>query len=261
MNVALAIIAMFVLPLLAVLIPIQIGQYIGARHRKKVGELEDGPIGTSVGAALGLLAFLMAFTFQIVSERVDSRRELLLAEVTEIRTAYLQAGLIPEPYKSESRKLLMEYTNIRVELAADVSKVHSVIARSQQIVDSLWTFSEALSAINNSSESYSLFTGSVSELVGLFNQRVTMVMDYRVPQLILEVLLAVGVLSMLALGYQFGATGKGNTTAKMLTAVIFAIVMWLIFAMDRPEYGLIRPTQSPVYKLQQQLMERQAHNR
>ncbi|MCX6139496.1 MAG: hypothetical protein NTX15_01440 [Candidatus Kapabacteria bacterium] len=78
MSNTLTIIALFLIPLIAVIIPIQVGQYVGTRHRKRVGELEDGPIGTSVGAALGLLAFLMAFTFQIVSDRVNTRRELLL---------------------------------------------------------------------------------------------------------------------------------------------------------------------------------------
>ncbi|MCX6139497.1 MAG: hypothetical protein NTX15_01445 [Candidatus Kapabacteria bacterium] len=155
----------------------------------------------------------------------------------------------------------MEYTNIRVELSNDMSRAEQVITRSHQILDTLWTYSEALAVINNSSEAYSLYTGSMSELVALLNQRVTMTLEFRIPILILEVLLAVGVLSMLALGYQFGATGKGNTAAKLLTAVIFAAVMWLILAMDRPELGLLRLNQMPVHTLQQQLLERQAHNR
>src|SRR5215813_4943397 len=136
-NILIAI-ATFLLPFIAVLLPVMIGQWYGLYVRKKSGEIHDSPVGSVVGAALGLLAFMLAFTFQIVDNRYDARKALLLDEVTNIRTAYLRAGLIPEPFSSDSRKILVEYVDVRADLARDVSKLDYAKSRSQQMLDSLW---------------------------------------------------------------------------------------------------------------------------
>lgn len=248
-------IGMFLLPLLAVLIPVLIGQYYGLYVRRKGEEVQDAPIGSVVGSALGLLAFMLAFTFQIVSNRYDSRKALLLEEVTDIRTAYLRAGLIPEPFRSGSKKMLADYVDLRVELNQDFSKLEYVKSRSQQILDSLWNYTEALAAQDRSSEVYALYTTSVNDLFDLYNQRITLTLEYRIPAPILYVLFIIAFFSMLALGYQFGISGKGNFKINLLLAIVFAAVMWLIFALDRPETGMIRLNQTPVMTLQQQLRE------
>lgn len=246
-------IGMFLLPLIAVLLPVLIGQYYGLYIRKKSGEIHDTPVGSVVGAALGLLAFMLAFTFQIVDNRYESRKALLLEEVTDIRTTYLRAGLIPEPFRSDSRKLLAEYVDLHVDLPKDLSKFNGIITRSQVILDSLWKHAESLAAQDRSSEAYSLFTSSVNDLFDLYNQRITVTLQYRIPQTILYVLFFITFFSMLTLGYQFGISGRGNIMVNLIFAIIFSAVMWLIFALDRPETGLIRLNQAPMITLQQQL--------
>jgi ABC-type Fe3+ transport system permease subunit len=105
---------MFIIPLFAVLIPIFVGQRYGVYRSKKIPAPDSGPVGTIVSATLGLLAFLLAFTFQIAVNRYTDRKEMLIDEVTPIRTAYLRSGLVPEPFRSETRKFLIEYTDLRV---------------------------------------------------------------------------------------------------------------------------------------------------
>jgi hypothetical protein len=112
------------LTILFILVPIQIGQRLGRRAVKRAGELHDAPIGSVVGAALGLLAFMLAFTFQITTNRLDTRKQLLLDEVGSIRDAYLRAALLPEPQRTESRKLLRDYVDVRVEVAANHGILH-----------------------------------------------------------------------------------------------------------------------------------------
>ena len=68
-DIVFSIAAMFIVPLFAVLIPIFIGQRYGVYRSKKTPEKETSSVGTIVSAALGLLAFLLAFTFQIAFNR------------------------------------------------------------------------------------------------------------------------------------------------------------------------------------------------
>src|SRR4030095_6426844 len=140
----LAIALMFLIPFIAVLIPILLGQRYGIYRKKKTEEAQHAPVVSVVGAAFGLLAFMLAITFQIAANRYDARKELLLEDVTNIRTAYLRAGVIPEPYRSSTKKFLVEYVDLRVDFVNDLSKLDVDISRSQQILDSLWKYTEAL---------------------------------------------------------------------------------------------------------------------
>src|SRR6188474_2178671 len=248
-----AIALMFLLPFIAVLVPILLGQWYGIYRKKKTEDAQHAPVGSVVGAAFGLLAFMLAITFQIAANRYDKRKELLLEEVTNIRTGYLRAGLIPEPYRSNTKKLLCEYVDLRVDLANDASKLSVGLSRSQQILDSLWKYTEALAEVDRSSEIYALYTTSVNDMIDAFNQRVAIGLQYRIPGAVLFVLFIISFVSMFLLGYQFGISGKGNLRLIILLSVIFAIVMFLILALDQPEKGLATINQKPMVTLQQQL--------
>ncbi len=247
--------AMFIVPLFAVLIPIFIGQRYGVYRSKKTPEKESSPVGTIVSAALGLLAFLLAFTFQIAVNRYTDRKEMLINEVTTIRTAYLRSGLVPEPFRFETRKYLIEYTDLRVELAKDISKLDKTMARTEEILDTLWNYSERIADQDRSSEAYSLYISSVNDLVEKYNQRVTISLEYRIPESVLYTLCVITFLSMFTLGYQIGLSGRASFKLSILLGIIFAIIIFLILALDRPELGLTKLNQQPMLKLQQQLHE------
>jgi hypothetical protein len=249
----------FFIPLLSVLIALYLGQRYGIYSIKKSPELQQSAVGSVVGAVFGLLAFILAFTFQIAANHYDSRKSMLLKEVTNIRTAYLRAGLIDEPICSGTKKLLVEYVDQRAELTRDFSKLSLVLTRSQQILDTLWSYAEILAKRDRSSEVYSLYTSSVNDLVDNYNQRVTVALEYRIPVAVFYVLYVILFFSMLVLGYQFGISGKGSFRINVLMAIVFAVVMFLITVLDRPEMGIAKINQKPLFTLQIQLHGKQAH--
>jgi hypothetical protein len=248
---------LFFIPFFIVLIPTLIGHRFGIYRRKAQDELQHAPVGTIVGSAFALLAFMLAFTFQIATNRYDARKQLLLDEVTNIRTTYLRAGLLKEPMGSDIKKLLVEYIDIRAELAKDTSKLDMALSRSQGILNNLWDYAEELADEDRSSEVYALFTQSVNDLYDNFNQRITMTFEYRIPPLVNWILLIIAFFTMFTIGYQFGISGKGSFRINVLLAIIFGVVMFLITSLDRPEKGLARLNQKPVLSLQTQLHEMQ----
>jgi hypothetical protein len=251
--------AMYLIPFFCVLVPILLGQQYGFYLKTKAVKVSDAPVGSVVGASLGLLAFMLAFTFQIADNRYNERKSLLLDEVTTIRTTYLRAGLIPEPYKSNTRKLLIEYTDLRAAIVDELTpqKIEHLKNRSQAILDSLWSYSEALGAQDRSSEAYSLFMGSVNDLNEIYNHRVTYTFEYKIPSTILFILGIITLFSMFLLGYQFGISGKKNNVVAVIISIIFASLMWLILALDSPEKGFIRLNQKPIITLYKQLHEKE----
>jgi hypothetical protein len=85
----------------------ELGWRAGTRQRRRAEQTIDGPVGNAAAAILGLLAFIMAFTFGFAASRYDSRMELLLDEVDAIRTASTRAGLLQEPHKTPSAAVVL----------------------------------------------------------------------------------------------------------------------------------------------------------
>ena len=247
---------LFVIPLALVLVPLFVGQRFGHNHYLKKGKDQESPLGAVVGAAFGLLAFLLAFTFQMVDNRYSARKDLLLKESLAIRNAFNCSGFIPDSMATESRTLIREYVRLRVELRADHTKTESLVTRSQEIINRLWQHAETLNRRDKSSEAYSQFAGTITELSNQFRERLTVAFIYRIPPTILWILAIATLFSMFLLGYQIGASGKLHTILHVLLGLVFTAVIWLILILDRPELGIAPLNQQPMIDLHEDLQNR-----
>jgi len=244
---------MFLLPLLAVLTAIYLGQLYGTFIVRKSPELPKNAVGTIVSAVLSLLTFMLAFTFQIAANHYDTRKTLILEEVSDIRTTYLRTELLKEPFRSVTKQLLVEYVDLWVDLSKDPSKIDAAISRSQQILDMLWNQVKTTPVTDRCSVEFGLYSTSITNLVDGFNKRITLFVASRIPFAVLLVLYAGSLLSMMALGYQFGISGKGGFKISLVLAIMFAMVIFLILALDHPETRLVKINQKPIITLQNQL--------
>ena len=75
----------------------EIGFQIGHWYQARTPGVQEGPTGVLVGSILALLAFLLAITMGMASDRFDTRRGLVLEEANSIETTYLRAGYLPDP--------------------------------------------------------------------------------------------------------------------------------------------------------------------
>ncbi len=250
----------FVICVLVTLLAIEVGLRLGGRRRRLAEHEQEGPVGTVAGATLGLLAFMMAFAFGVTASRFDTRKELLLDEVNAIGTAYLRAGLLQEPHRNETRRLLREYVDGRVEMARrrDSGEVTPAVlqeslARSEAIQDRLWSHAAAMAAVDRSSEIDALFISSLNEMFDLHTKRVVVSTQYRTPLVVWVVLIAVSMLAMASVGFQFGLAGRRSLQSNLVLALTFSAVMLLICDLDRPFHGWLTVSQQPMLDLQQKL--------
>ena len=70
--------ALFLVTILLVVGSISFGFLLGDRRRKAIGSDGEKPKPGAVGTTLGLLAFLLAFNFNMAARRYESRSELIL---------------------------------------------------------------------------------------------------------------------------------------------------------------------------------------
>jgi hypothetical protein len=100
----------FGLTMLLVLLFIEGGYRLGRYRLTRSEHEKEAPVGAMVAALLGLLAFILAFTFGLAAQRFDTRRQVLLDEANAIGTTYLRAAMLPER-GDEIRALLREYVD------------------------------------------------------------------------------------------------------------------------------------------------------
>src|SRR4051812_15779860 len=90
----------------SILAAVQAGSWIGAREKMRLEAGAKASAGETVGASLGLVALIMAFTFNLAASRHDIRRTLVLNEANAVETTFLRAGLLPEPHAARIRRAL-----------------------------------------------------------------------------------------------------------------------------------------------------------
>ena len=74
-----------------------------------------------MGSTLGLLAFMLAFTFGMSGSRFDARKQLVLDEASAVLRTYQRAQLLPEARRGTCRRLLEEYVDLRLRAARSLS--------------------------------------------------------------------------------------------------------------------------------------------
>src|SRR5215204_3643408 len=129
--------AVLVATIALVLLALQCGVTIG-RKRTARGLPKLEVSGAMVGATMGLLAFMLAFTFNGAATRHDARKTLVMKETNAIETTWLRAGFLPEPARTTMRALLKEYVGVRVKVALGQMNLPEGLHHTEQLHDSMW---------------------------------------------------------------------------------------------------------------------------
>ncbi len=235
-------------PIFAVvnLIAYEIGFRFGDRSSKGDAKPDEGPTGMIVGAILALMAFLLAITMGMASERFDTRRSLVLEETTALGTLYLRSGYLPEPASSDMQSLVYEYVPLRI---ANANRLEENIARSEEIQAEMWTIAEEV-ARTDGSDVNALYIESLNEVIDVHTKRIVAGLYARVPPTILWLLVLGVVLSLGLVGYSAGLSGRRSPIIAVALVVSLGAVIWLVVDLDRPADGLIQTSQQPLIDLQ-----------
>jgi len=204
-----------------------------------------------VGATLGLLAFILAFTFGLAAARFDTRRQVLLDEVNAIGTTYLRAGMLPDR-RDGIQALLREYVDTRLE-ALRSGNIAAGVRQSENIQSQLWAHATAVGEKNPNSIVVGLFIQSLNDVIDLHAKRVQAGLRSRIPGAIWVGLFAVAALSLATMGYHAGMVGTRRSLAILAVAFTFSVVIELIADLDRPQEGILKVSQQALLDLQRSM--------
>jgi hypothetical protein len=230
----------------------EFGYRFGEWWKNRRGIAKEALVSAQVGVVLALLSFLVAFTVGIAASRFDVRRTLILTEANSIGTTELRARLLPEPYGQQSRDLLREYVSFRISSDDSIETLQRLEQESQSILDELWSLA-TLAAQQSPTPITSLYIASLNETIDIHAERIFAIEYSRVPFSIIFIVLVVGVLTFVAIGFNNNLYKARNAVILTIVVLVFSLVISLIIDLDRPNDGLLRVSQQPLIDLQEQL--------
>ena len=217
---------------LAMILFIEIGFRFGIYQKASSVKAQTSQVRAIMGAVLGLLAFMLAFTFASAQNHFETRIQGMVDESSIAGTAFMQADLLDEPGRTEAKKLLFQYISERLEMsrlrhAGRTDDVSKLIKNAENIQSKLWDLAKG--------STDDAFATSVIELTSIQAKRIHAALINRIPQIIWATLFFTALLAMIVMGYQAGLTGKRSPLATLTLAIAFASVMMLITDLDRPK--------------------------
>jgi hypothetical protein len=232
--------------LLVMVLFIEYGFRLGRSAKAKAKKAQTSQVRAIMGAALGLLAFMLAFTFSAAQSHFEAKVQYVAEEARIIRNNFMQADLLLEPSRSEAKNLLKDYVELRPD-SKEVSdtpaedQLYELLEKAELIQHKLW-----LLAVKDGKtvegEKYSNraspFMGSVLLLTDIHYTRLHSAVMNRIPLTIWVTLYLMAALSMIIMGYQAGLTGSRSPVATITLAVAFSAVIILITDLDRPIMSL-----------------------
>jgi len=245
----------FVATVLLVVAAIEVGYMLGKSAHRRTEEEKESPVSAIAGTVLALLAFILAFTFAIVSDRYDNRKALVREEAGAIRSSYSQASFLSEPDRGTARGLYQQYVDILLEAAqttenGSTDKIPELIGQAQAIQAQLWSMAVAKVNGGDNSDISAMYADSLTEMANVQAERIAVALQARIPTGIWIVLYALVILGMIAVGYQTAIAASRRSWAMVLLALSFSIIITLIAALDNPEHGYLPVSQQPLKDLQ-----------
>ena len=238
---------------LLILVAIRSGIYIARRRIRKLGKEDDAPVNTVVGATLGLLAFILAFTFGMTTSRFDARKHFLLDEVNAIHTTWLRTDLIPEPHRSKVKVLLQEYVDLRIGMVNKEIPVMEAVKKSEGIQREIWERTAALAGMEHKNGSVvTLFTNAVNQMFEIQTKRVSAGLIDRIPTLIWIALFVLIILAMFEVGFLIGRMERTNWLVILALSMAFAAVIMIIVDLDTSK-GSITVNHQAMFDLRQRM--------
>ncbi len=238
---------------------IEVGLKLGLNIKGKPIKAQAAQVRAIMGASLGLLAFMLAFSFSMAQRHFEVRTQSFMLEVNAISSAYRGADLLNEATRPVAKNLLQQYVGVRLEMIAGIdgssmTKVFEHLRETERLQDNLWTIAESSMENSDNFTSTGIFSQSVLAMIVAQDARVHATLFNRISPVIWATLYIMALLSMMVMGYQAGLTGTRSGIATWTLAITFSVVMALVMDLDRPRQSLFSMNQQMMVELHNRMI-------
>ena len=223
----------------------EIGFFIG-KWRKRVQTSEEKVAEPMIGGVLGLLAFVLAFSFNIASGHYETRKQNVLEDANAISTAFLRADLITEPQRSAIKSQLIAYTQLRADLLKHQDNLPALLNQVEAVQIKLWKTLAGVPPQDRTPLLTSL-SAALTSVFDIHEKRINDAIYNRMGNNIWFIIFSITFLSTFMLGVRSGFTGKKSYVTLLPFISALTLMIYLITDLDVPQRGLFRVSQQPIF--------------
>lgn len=224
-----------------ILLVIELGRRVAARR------LSNDPEGPKIGiagveaAVFALFGLIIAFSFHGASQRLESRKQLIIEETNSITTAWSHIDLLPESSKAPLKLLFKSYTDARI-------KVNKHMPGTEEELDAIKDAGTQKNAIWTSvSRIYKELTHDYSSLLvipsmsAMFDMAATRDFARRnhAPMLIFATLFFLTVICSFFVGYNLAGGKRVYWLHGTIFAAVIVLMFFVIIDFEYPRLGAI----------------------
>ncbi|MCH7226326.1 hypothetical protein [Haloferula sp. A504] len=220
------------------------GRWLSGRAGEK--GLSKHPMEAAVTTALlGLMAFMLGFSFSMATKRYSERRALILEDHNTAGTLMLRADLLPAGERATAKSLIEEYVRIRKEVVdrRSLEGIEEVITRCEAIQGQLWEQAVTLRR-ETGDTALNLYLATLNDLIDTDAKRRAVAFSNRFPNALWGTLFFLLTIATVMLGINSGLHGRRSRLASSALIVAFSLVVVLIIDLDRPVTELVQQRRS-----------------
>jgi uncharacterized membrane protein (DUF485 family) len=251
---------------LLLLLAIAFGRHVGLRLKRNKSKDEKMTLGSSVGAILLLMSFMLAITYSLVATRFSERKQLILDDVNSIGTVYLRTDLLSPAGRSQSQSLLREYVDLRVLENNNAPRIESLQARAnrwEEIQRNLWNLALRDQQLGSDSSARRLYIDALNKMIDVHTTRFNTEFVLRLQPAVWLLLATVTTISMIALGVELGLSEihsrAGVIVVALLTFMLSTLLLFL-HETDKPESHVITISQQPMIHFYQTILPKKRND-
>lgn len=218
--------------------------WVGFLYKKQVirqnPDAETDTLGPIEGSMLGLMALLLAFTFNMAEDKFENRRSIIIEEANAISTAILRTDLYPDSTKNIFKQEFVKYIEARIayyEAGDDETKIQSALRESEKYSGTIWKLATSYSKNKTDYVPSMQMIPALNAMIDIVTTRD----DSRIAKvqpLIFWMLLLLTIVSAFLSGYAQNSHRR-NWVMILAFASMTTLTLYLVVELDRPRRGLI----------------------
>jgi hypothetical protein len=228
--------------LVVVLLLMEVGRWLGLRHRAREGDKAGAGLGTLEGGIFALMGLLIAFTFSGAASRFDNRRSLIVEEANDIGTAYLRLDLLPADAQPALRGAFRDYVDARLEAyqaLPDTVAAAAANARALALQSEIW--SRSVAAATGNAQATMLLLPALNAMIDITTTR-NMALRAHPPALIFLLLAVLVGSGALLAGFGMSANPRRSLIHVIGFAAMTAVTVGVILDFEFPRVGMVQVT-------------------
>jgi len=226
--------ALFVMTVILVALAFEAGLHLGRWRSRRPDPEPQLPVRTLVASSLGLLSFMLGFTFALAASHFDSRRQSVFDEGVAIATAYHRSDFLPDPERVEIQRLLRDYIDLRLEIGRTDNRDHA-LERMSELRQRIWRKATIAAKENAGAPSITPMIQSVTDVIDGHAERVVEDFQARIALRVWLFLYVMMAIAVAAAGYSSGLAGARRSIAALAYCLLFSVVVVLIASGDVPD--------------------------